>query len=207
VKEARLADSKMRAGYKLSAEAFPKFRHAFEKRFLQRLVPFSADEMLKRVQQFDPPGIAARDLRECLMIQLNQLDRPGAAVPWLAQACHVVAEHLDVLAAHDLTALKRKTRLEDEDLRAVLQLIQSMNPRPGHDRESGNGIHRPTPVRRERDKWLVERIPERAASPHQLTLRKHGAARRFGRHEYVSAGQLAGGTLVPKEPTQLQRNA
>ena len=48
VKEARLADSKMRAGYKLSAEAFPRFRQTFEKRFLQRLVPFAADEMLKR---------------------------------------------------------------------------------------------------------------------------------------------------------------
>lgn len=50
VKEAKLADSKTRAGYKLSAETFPKFRQAFEKRFLQRLVPFAAEEMLKRVQ-------------------------------------------------------------------------------------------------------------------------------------------------------------
>lgn len=49
VKEAKLGESKMRAGYKVPAEIFPRFRQAFERRFLQRLVPFAADEMLKRV--------------------------------------------------------------------------------------------------------------------------------------------------------------
>jgi hypothetical protein len=49
VREARLADSKIRGGYKVSAEMFSQFRQAFERRFLQRLVPFAADEMLKRV--------------------------------------------------------------------------------------------------------------------------------------------------------------
>ncbi len=49
VREARLADSKIRGGYKVSAEMFGQFRPAFERRFLQRLVPFAADEMLKRV--------------------------------------------------------------------------------------------------------------------------------------------------------------
>jgi hypothetical protein len=51
VKEARLADERRVAGYKLSAEAFPKFRAAFERRFLQRLVPFAEDEMLRRVRE------------------------------------------------------------------------------------------------------------------------------------------------------------
>jgi hypothetical protein len=49
VKEAKLADEAMRGGYKVPAESFARFRHAFEKRFLQRLVPFAADGMLKRV--------------------------------------------------------------------------------------------------------------------------------------------------------------
>jgi RNA polymerase sigma-54 factor len=124
-----------------------------------------ADEVaavLKRIQQFDPPGIAARDLRECLLIQLNQMD--ADAVPWLAQARQVVTEHLDLLAAHDVTALKRKTRLEDEDLRAVIQLIQSLNPRPGsaiENRETEYVVP-DVLVRRERDKWLVELNPETA---------------------------------------------
>jgi hypothetical protein len=49
VKEARLADAAMRGGYKVPAEAFARFRETFERRFLQRLVPFAADGMLKRV--------------------------------------------------------------------------------------------------------------------------------------------------------------
>lgn len=51
VKEARLADARSGAGYKISASAFPVFRQAFERRFLQRLVPFTEDEMLKRVRE------------------------------------------------------------------------------------------------------------------------------------------------------------
>jgi len=49
VKEAKLADEAMRGGYKVPAESFARFRQAFERRFLQRLVPFAADGMLKRV--------------------------------------------------------------------------------------------------------------------------------------------------------------
>jgi hypothetical protein len=49
VKEARLADGKLQAGYKVSADAFPAFRQAFEKRFLQRLVTYAEDGLLKRV--------------------------------------------------------------------------------------------------------------------------------------------------------------
>jgi hypothetical protein len=51
VKEARLADTGPRGGYKIPSDSFPKFRHSFEKRFLQRLVPFAEDEMLKRVRE------------------------------------------------------------------------------------------------------------------------------------------------------------
>jgi hypothetical protein len=50
VKEAKLADARTGAGYKISATAFPIFRSAFERRFLQRLVPFVEDEMLNRVR-------------------------------------------------------------------------------------------------------------------------------------------------------------
>ncbi|MDB4943224.1 MAG: hypothetical protein JWP97_2758 [Labilithrix sp.] len=51
VKEARLADARTGASYKISASAFPTFRIAFERRFLQRLVPFVEDEMLTRVRE------------------------------------------------------------------------------------------------------------------------------------------------------------
>lgn len=51
VKEARLADANKVGGYKISAKTFPIFRQAFERRFLQRLVPFVEDEMLRRVRE------------------------------------------------------------------------------------------------------------------------------------------------------------
>ena len=52
VKEARLADTKATmAGYKIAASTFGTFRQAFEKRFMQRLVPFTEDEMLRRVRE------------------------------------------------------------------------------------------------------------------------------------------------------------
>jgi hypothetical protein len=51
VKEARLADSRTSATYKVSASSFPGFRQAFERHFLQRLVPFAEEEMLKRVRE------------------------------------------------------------------------------------------------------------------------------------------------------------
>jgi hypothetical protein len=51
VKEARLVDAKTIAGYKISSTAFPTFRQAFERKFLQRLVPFTEDEMLSRVRE------------------------------------------------------------------------------------------------------------------------------------------------------------
>jgi RNA polymerase sigma-54 factor len=123
-----------------------------------------ADEVaavLKRIQQFDPAGVAARDLRESLLIQLQQLD---ADTDWLAEARLVVAEHLDILAAHDLAALKRKTRLDDDELREVVRLIQTLHPRPGSVIASSETeyIVPDVLVHKERDKWLVELNPETA---------------------------------------------
>jgi len=117
--------------------------------------------VLKRIQQFDPSGVAARDLRECLLIQLNQLDEE---TEWLSEARSLVADHLDLLASHDVPALVRKTRLEDDDLRSVIRLIRSLNPRPGTAIASDETeyVVPDVLVRRERDKWVVELNPETA---------------------------------------------
>ena len=53
------------------------------------------DAVLHRVQNFDPPGVAARDLRECLRIQLKQLE---AETPWLKEAVGLIDNHFDLLA-------------------------------------------------------------------------------------------------------------
>jgi RNA polymerase sigma-54 factor len=123
-----------------------------------------ADEyaaVLKRVQQFDPPGVAARDLRECLAIQLAQLPDDG---PFVREARHLVAEHLDLLAAQDVGALMRKLALEEDALREVIRLIQSLNPRPGSlmGGEASEYVVPDVIVKRNGNRWLVELNPETA---------------------------------------------
>ncbi|MBT8447333.1 MAG: RNA polymerase factor sigma-54 [Gammaproteobacteria bacterium] len=90
-----------------------------------------ADEIeavLKQVQSLDPAGVAARDLGESLCLQMRQVD---AATPWLAEAQKICCDYLDMLAAHDYAQIMRRMKLSEDDLRAVIDLIQSMNPRPG----------------------------------------------------------------------------
>lgn len=86
------------------------------------------EAVLHRIQQFDPPGVAARDLSECLSIQLNQLD---PETPWRAEALNLCKKFLHLLGAHDYRTLLRKTRLKEADLQQVILLIQSLNPKPG----------------------------------------------------------------------------
>ncbi|MCA1921443.1 RNA polymerase factor sigma-54 [Buttiauxella noackiae] len=86
------------------------------------------EAVLKRVQRFDPVGVAARDLRDCLLIQLSQFSRE---TPWLTEARLIVSDHLDLLANHDFRSLMRVTRLKEEVLKEAMCLIQSLDPRPG----------------------------------------------------------------------------
>lgn len=89
------------------------------------------DEMiavLHRIQRFDPPGIAARDPRECLLLQLAQLP---ADTPWLVQARRLIEQYLDLLAGHDYNAIMRRLKVSREALQQIIALIQSLNPHPG----------------------------------------------------------------------------
>ncbi len=84
--------------------------------------------VLHRIQQFDPPGMAARDLRECLLIQLAQYQEEH---PCLQQAITLVRNHFDLLARQDHNQIKRKLKVSDEALSAINGLIRSLAPRPG----------------------------------------------------------------------------
>ncbi len=86
------------------------------------------EAVLHAVQQFDPPGVAARDLRESLLLQLRQLDEKPQ---WGDEAERLLAEHFELLANRDYTQLKRKMKLNEDQLIEVVKLIQSLNPRPG----------------------------------------------------------------------------
>jgi RNA polymerase sigma-54 factor len=82
------------------------------------------EETLAVMQGFEPCGVFARDLRECLMLQLKEQDRCDPAMAALI-------ENLGLLAAHDLVALKRATRVSDEDLCDMIQEVKRLNPKPG----------------------------------------------------------------------------
>ena len=82
---------------------------------------------LKHLQNLDPPGVGARDPRECLLLQLDNL--PCEPVRELARA--IVSEHLEQLAARDYARIKKTLGCEDDALRDAQTLIRSLNPRPG----------------------------------------------------------------------------
>jgi RNA polymerase sigma-54 factor len=91
------------------------------------------EAVLHRVQQFDPIGIGARDIKESLLLQLKTLDLD---TPWLKEAKLLVTEHLTLLGAHDYAQLTKRMKLNRENLREVVELIQSLKPRPGSEIES-----------------------------------------------------------------------
>ncbi|MEM7400746.1 MAG: RNA polymerase factor sigma-54 [Pseudomonadota bacterium] len=92
---------------------------------------FEIDEVeaiLKFVQRLDPIGSGARNLSECLDIQLQQL---GDETPYLSEARILVENHLDFVATKNFKQLTKITKLEQQELEEVILLIQSLNPRPG----------------------------------------------------------------------------
>ncbi|MDX1434320.1 MAG: RNA polymerase factor sigma-54, partial [Gammaproteobacteria bacterium] len=91
------------------------------------------EAVLRQVQNLDPPGIGARDLGECLAIQLRHLP---AKTPWREAAQRLVTDHLELLAGRDYAQLMKLLKLGKEELQNVIELIQSLSPRPGGAVES-----------------------------------------------------------------------
>lgn len=89
----------------------------------------SIEAVLVEIHQFDPPGVGARSLAECLGIQLRQLPEK---TPARALALHIVEnEPLDCLASRDRAPAARRLGIEIDDLEHALALIQTLQPHPG----------------------------------------------------------------------------
>lgn len=84
--------------------------------------------VLHRIQHFDPAGVGAESIEECLLIQLRQYPPD---TPWLLQAKTLIKRHLPLLGSHDYTTLMRRMRLKEPELKQVIELIQGLNPAPG----------------------------------------------------------------------------
>jgi RNA polymerase sigma-54 factor len=115
------------------------------------------EAVLHQIQNFEPLGVGARDLSECLRLQLRPLD---PATPGLAEARLLATpEHLALLARRDYTQLRRLTKLRPETLKQAVQLIQSLNPRPGANlqpTQTNNYIVPDILVRKVRGQWRAE---------------------------------------------------
>ena len=113
------------------------------------------EAVLKRIQRFDPVGVAAKDLRDCLLIQLSQFDK---TTPWLEEARLIISDHLDLLANHDFRTLMRVTRLKEDVLKEAVNLIQSLGPRPGQSIQTGEPeyVIPDVLVRKHNGHWTVE---------------------------------------------------
>lgn len=109
----------------------------------------------KRIQQFDPIGSASRSPQECLMVQLNQF---ASDTPWLAEARELITEHSDLLSNKDYRTLMRKTKLKEEQLREVMRLLQTLNPRPGSAiaTQEPEYIIPDVTVKKVKGRWTVE---------------------------------------------------
>ena len=84
--------------------------------------------VLAIVQGFDPSGVGARTVSECLLLQLNLLD---PATPGLTTARLLALDHLELVASRELAALRRVLHASDEELESALALVRACHPRPG----------------------------------------------------------------------------
>ena len=98
---------------------------------LEQIEDLDLDEVsavLHRIQNFDPAGVGALDLADCLGLQIKQL--PDGTVG-KEKALELVQSHLDILAKRDFVKLKRALELEDDELNQVVNLVRSLEPKPG----------------------------------------------------------------------------
>ena len=110
-----------------------------------------AETLLVKIQTFDPIGIAARSLQECLLIQLRHLSH-DPYYTYLAE--QMLTLHFDDFTKRRFDALKQKMELTDETLKAVVDLIQHLNPKPGEGNIESAEMNQITPD------FLIEKVED-----------------------------------------------
>lgn len=117
------------AGYlQVSIEELLEQFHTFDPEQFSELETDEVETVLHRIQQFDPPGVAARSLSECLRIQLKQLPPD---TPFITQANILCDKHIQLLGNRDYRQIMRKMRIKEPELQSTINLILSLNPQPG----------------------------------------------------------------------------
>ncbi len=113
----------------------------------------------KRIQQFDPLGVASLNLQDCLLLQLATFPED---TPWLAEAKTVLSDHIDQLGNRDYKLIIKETKLKEADLREVLKLIQQLDPRPGSriTADHAEYVIPDVSVFKDHGKWVVTINPD-----------------------------------------------
>lgn len=117
------------------------------------------EAVLHRIQQFDPLGVGARSLSECLLVQLRHLPKE---TPLLKSAIQLVDQHLDTLGSRDFNKIMRQMRINQKDLSQIIELVQSLNPRPGSDITPAKPVYvvPDVMVKNIKGTWTVELNPD-----------------------------------------------
>jgi len=136
-----------------------------------------AEAGLKAVQMLDPPGVAARDLAEAMCLQMEFL---GLDEPLLMR---MVREHLDDIAANHYRKVSRALRVDEAEVRRLVEVLRDLNPRPAGAYSPGPSPGYIVPdvtLRRFDDEWLIipnnEALPTLRVSPRYRSMLKSGSS-------------------------------
>lgn len=92
------------------------------------------ENVRKKIQRLDPPGVASKDLRDCLLIQLELMD---SEAPGREYAIPMLRDHWELFEKKHFSKLKKKLNVDDEELKAAFDCIKGLDPKPGG---SGNAV-------------------------------------------------------------------
>ncbi len=87
------------------------------------------EAVLKTIQELDPPGVGARDLRECLLIQIKRAEHRDADI---VAAEHIISKYFEEFTKKHYEKIAKKMELEEEDLKPAIDFILHLNPKPGN---------------------------------------------------------------------------
>ncbi|MGD8122780.1 RNA polymerase factor sigma-54 [Vibrio sp. TRT 2004] len=113
----------------------------------------------KRIQQFDPLGVASVNLQDCLLLQLATYPED---TPWLAEAKLILTHHIDQLGNRDYKLIIKETKLKEAEIREALKLVQQLDPRPGSRiaSEHAEYVIPDVSVYKDHGKWVVTINPD-----------------------------------------------
>lgn len=113
------------------------------------------EEILRRVQEFDPPGIGARNLQECLLLQLERKDQLDTDI---VIAKEIIENNFEEFTKKHYSKITKRLDIEEEDLKQAISVITKLNPKPGSSTGSTNRVQYITPdflLHKENDKLVL----------------------------------------------------